>query len=78
MPGHQKPAAFILVNSIAGLLGVISTTHTLPSALPWWMLAAVTGGYIGAEIGSKYLNNAHIRKMLAVVLLIAGVKMVLA
>jgi uncharacterized protein len=71
-------AAFILVNSIAGLLGVISTTNTLPQALPWWMLAVIIGGYIGAEIGSKYLNNAKIRKLLAVVLLIAGVKMILA
>lgn len=70
-------AAFILVNSIAGFLGVMSTIDTLPSALPWWMLAAVIGGYIGAEIGSKHLNNINIRRVLAVVLLIAGVKMVL-
>lgn len=68
-------AAFILVNSIAGLLGVMSKVIVLPSALPYWVLAAVIGGYIGAEFGSKRLSNPTIRKVLAVVLLIAGAKM---
>lgn len=69
-------AAFILVNSIAGLLGVLSTkTAALPAALPYWALAAVVGGYLGAEFGSKRLSNPNIRKLLALVLLVAGAKM---
>jgi len=69
-------AAFILVNSIAGLLGVLSTkTLVLPSALPYWVVAAVIGGYLGAEFGSKRLSNPGIRKLLALVLLVAGIKM---
>jgi len=69
-------AAFILVNSIAGLLGVITSASTLPSALPYWAVAAVAGGYIGAEYGSKRLGNPAIQKLLAVVLVVAGVKMI--
>lgn len=49
----------------------------LPSSLPYWILAAVIGGYIGAEDGSKRLALPAIRKTLALVLVIAGVKMLL-
>lgn len=69
-------AAFILVNSIAGLLGVMTFAPALPSALPYWAVAAVVGGFIGAEYGSKRLGNPAIQKILAVVLAIAGAKMI--
>ncbi len=71
-------AAFILVNSVAGLLGVITSISSpaAPSALPYWAVAAVMGGYIGAEYGSKRLGNPAIQKLLAVVLVIAGAKMI--
>ncbi len=68
-------AAFILVNSIAGLLGVLSSAPTLSPALPLWILATVIAGFIGAEYGSKRLGNTALRKLLALVLVIAGVKM---
>lgn len=69
-------AAFILVNSVAGLLGVLTSTPTFPSALPYWAIAAIAGGFIGAEYGSKRLANPTIKKLLALVLVIAGVKMI--
>lgn len=68
-------AAFILVNSISGLIGVMTTSPHLPAALPYWAIAAVLGGYLGAEYGSKRLGNAALKKLLALVLLIAGIKM---
>ena len=70
-------AAFILVNSVAGLLGVMTTSHSLPAALPYWAIAAVLGGFVGAGIGSRRLGNPAIQRLLAVVLLVAGVKMIL-
>ncbi len=70
-------AAFILVNSIAGLLGAMQTPLTLPAALPWWAVAAVAGGFIGAEYGSRRFGNPVIKKLLALVLAIAGAKMIL-
>lgn len=69
-------AAFILVNSLAGLLGVMATAPALPAALPYWAIAAVVGGYIGAELGSRRMPNPRIRQALALVLLVAGAKMV--
>lgn len=71
-------AAFILANSIAGLAGVLSKGASLPSALPLWGVAAVIGGLIGAEYGSRRLGNAMIQKLLAAVLIIAGLKMVMS
>jgi uncharacterized protein len=68
-------AAFILVNSIAGLLGVFSTTQALPSAFPFWAIAAMVGGFIGAEYGSRKLGSPSIQRLLSLVLLVAGVKM---
>lgn len=71
-------AAFILANSLAGLAGVMSKGAVLPSALPLWGLAAVIGGLVGAEYGSRRLGNSMIQKLLAAVLVIAGLKMVLS
>lgn len=71
-------AAFILANSIAGLVGFLSKTPILPAGLVYWALAAIVGGLIGAEYGSKRLTNPTIRKLLAAVLVFAGSKMLLA
>jgi uncharacterized membrane protein YfcA len=71
-------AAFILVNSISGLIGVWLKEPMLPSALPYWVLAAVLGGLIGAEYGSRRLKNPSIRMLLALVLLLAGSKMIIS
>jgi uncharacterized membrane protein YfcA len=68
-------AAFILVNSIAGLFGLLSHHPVLPDALPLWALAAVIGGYIGARFGAARLGNVTIRRVLSAVLLVAGIKM---
>ena len=70
-------AAFILVNSIAGLLGFVSSkTPQLPEGLPVWALAAVIGAYIGTEYGSKRFGNQTIKRILSLVLLVAGIKMI--
>ena len=71
-------AAFILVNSTAGLLGFASSnTPQLPDGIAIWALAAVIGGYIGAEYGSKQFSSPTIKRLLAVALVIAGIKMIM-
>ena len=70
-------AAFILVNSISGLAGVLTQNYVLPEGLVFWALAAVAGGFIGAEYGSRRLANPTIRQLLALVLVVAGIKMIL-
>jgi hypothetical protein len=49
----------------------------LPSALPIWVSAAVVGGLIGTELGTRQIATGTFRVMLAVVLVIAGGKLVL-
>ncbi|HEY5074797.1 MAG TPA: sulfite exporter TauE/SafE family protein [Pyrinomonadaceae bacterium] len=68
-------AAFILVNSIAGLLGQYSAITYLPSDLVYWAPAALVGGWIGTELGTKLLPISGIRKWLSVVLVLAGLKL---
>lgn len=70
-------AAFILVNSIAGLAGQYSNVIQLPVSVSFWILAAVLGGIIGSSLGSKRFDSLTLRRVLAVVLLIAGVKLIL-
>lgn len=68
-------AVFVLVNSIAGLLGYWSASPAWPQALPDWAVVALAGGWIGAEIGSRRLSATTIRRMLGLILLLAGVRM---
>jgi len=75
-------AVFILVNSIAGLTANLS--HTLFTSLPTTpvlctlAVAAVVGGVIGANLGSNRSRSPlALRRLLALVLAIAGVKMML-
>jgi len=70
-------AAFILINSISGLLGLLSRQPALPDALPYWVAAVIAGGLIGATFGARRLGNKAMRRALAAVLVIAGAKMVL-
>jgi uncharacterized membrane protein YfcA len=75
-------AMFILVNSVSGIAGWMSDSkQTLPraewsAALPAWIGAVVVGGLIGSYLGSRKLGTQAIRRMLAVVLLIAGGKLI--
>ena len=68
-------AAFILVNSIAGLLGHISSVSNVSGDIAIWAAAAVLGGWIGTELGTRVLPVAGIRRWLSIVLVVAGVKL---
>ena len=69
-------ALFILMNSIAGLLGNISATQTFPRFGFSLLVAAGVGGAIGSHFGSRRLQPLVIKRLLAVVLIIAGLKLV--
>lgn len=71
-------ALFILVNSISGLLGNVSSTRQLPLfALPL-LAAAASGGAVGSYLGSRRFSHTFIKKLLAIVLAIAGFKLIFA
>ena len=66
---------FVLLNSIAGLGGVIMDSTKLPEQLPIYIIAAIIGGTIGSGLGARRLPGNGIRLLLALVLFIASVKM---
>lgn len=68
-------AAFILVNSLAGLAGNLANMRYLPQEVGLWAVAAGIGGFVGAELGSRYLAPRTLHFLLAIVLLVAGVKL---
>ena len=71
-------ALFILVNSVSGLLGNVSSTQRVPSFAIPLAAAAVIGGTIGSHLGSKRLPHTAIKRLLAVVLWIAGAKLIVS
>jgi uncharacterized membrane protein YfcA len=68
---------FILANSAAGLLGQLHTLEQIPDAVVPWGAAAILGGLIGSWLGARRLPSPAIRVALAVVLVVAGGKLVL-
>lgn len=70
-------AAFILVNSSAGLLGHLASVPRLPSYIILWAPCAIAGGFIGAEYGSK-VKSAILQRLLSVLLVVAGLKLLLS
>jgi hypothetical protein len=75
-------ALFILVNSLAGLLGWWSQQADLSAAVaPWsgaigfWAAAVVAGGWVGSRLGSRRLGGLALRRVLALVLLIASLEL---
>jgi uncharacterized membrane protein YfcA len=69
--------AFILVNSVAGLAGNLTSVQQVPPSVLVWAAAAATGGLFGARLGSRRLASTTLRRLLALVLAIAGTKLLL-
>jgi uncharacterized membrane protein YfcA len=71
-------APFILVNSLAGLAAIAVAKGTaLPGYVAILAPAVLVGGWLGAEYGSRRFANPVVRRVLAVVLALAGAKMIL-
>jgi hypothetical protein len=71
-------AVFILANSASGLAGQLSRVRAMPPAIAVWCIAAALGGVIGTELGSRRLPVPVLRRLLAAVLVVAGLKLLLA
>lgn len=68
-------AVFILVNSISGLLGNLASLQQLPETLPLFAGAALAGALVGTTLGIR-LASTMIVRALALVLIVAGAKMI--
>lgn len=70
-------AAFILVNSIAGLSGFILKSELPDFELIYVIIAGVAGGLLGSWLGSFRIKENFLRYTLALVLFMASIKLFL-
>ena len=70
-------AFFILVNSISGLCGKATSNAMDFGFLTPFILFALVGGFLGSYLGSKKFSSLMLKRLLAVVLMIAAFKLIL-
>lgn len=68
-------APFILLNSLAGLTGGLAAGGALPRVHASLVASAVVGGAIGAQLGAFQLPVRVLRLLIAMVLAVAGGKL---
>ena len=69
-------AVFIFCNSVAGLAGHFTAAREFPVFGIWLLAVVALGGWFGSRLGSRRYPPVLIRRLLAVVLLIAGAKLI--
>lgn len=70
-------AAFILVNSVSGLIGQVSHGIQLAPEIGYMLAAAVFGGFIGSYMGSFKITDRALRYALSIVLIFASFKLII-
>lgn len=68
-------AAFIWINSAAGLYGQLSRRAVDWPGLVWLVAAAFAGGLLGSTLGARHFRGVWLRRILGGVLLLATVKL---
>lgn len=68
-------AAFIFVNSVAGLGGMLTQGISFTGDMVLYIVVAFTGGLLGAYFGAKKFNQDVLKYVLATVLLMASYKL---
>jgi hypothetical protein len=66
---------FVLANSLAGLAGLDAAAQAWPAAMPLWLAAVALGALFGARLGTARLPVPMLKRVLAVVLVIAAAKL---
>ena len=69
-------AAFIFVNSAAGLAGNVSSLTALPPGLPVFVAAVALGAAAGTWLGVERLPRRKLEQALGLVLVVAGAKLI--
>ncbi|UAJ15175.1 sulfite exporter TauE/SafE family protein [Aquirufa lenticrescens] len=68
-------ALFIFVNSVAGLAGLKTWIPMDQSQMLYWLIASLVGGFLGARWGAGIASNTKVKWILALVLVIASLKL---
>ena len=69
-------ALFIFVNSLSGIAGLVMNDAQFDTVLYLWIVVAILGGIAGAYIGSRKLAPVQLKRILGIVLLFAGLKLI--
>lgn len=69
-------AAFVFTNSLAGLAGYASSNTLWPDHIVEYVIVAVAGAVIGSELAVRRLSKSRLKAILALVLVIAAIKMI--
>ena len=69
-------AAFIFVNSVAGLGGMLTQGISFTKDMVLYVIVAFIGGFFGAYLGAKRFNHNVLKYVLATVLLLASYKLI--
>jgi uncharacterized membrane protein YfcA len=70
-------AAFIFLNSAAGLAGNLASVRSLPGEMPYLLGAVAAGAVAGTALGVARLPRERLLQALGVVLVVAGLKLLL-
>jgi uncharacterized membrane protein YfcA len=68
---------FILCNSVVGLLGVLIAGQRLTSGTPLYAIGALAGAVLGWTVALRWMSERATRYVLAVILLLAGLRLLL-
>ena len=68
-------ALFIFVNSVSGLAGLKTWIPLDQSQMLYWLAASLVGGFLGARWGAGIASNTKVKWILALVLVIASLKL---
>jgi len=69
-------AAFVFTNSLAGLAGYMTVNTVWPEHIIDYVVVAVLGALIGSELAVRRLSLPRLKSILALVLVIAAIKMI--
>jgi uncharacterized membrane protein YfcA len=70
-------AMFILLNSVSGLTGLLSSGISLNPEIFTWIISGITGAVLGSYLGSFKFSFQKLQYILASVLLFAIVKLII-
>lgn len=70
--------AFVWINSLTALAGLLHSQQSLPALLPLWLGVVALGALLGTQFGLHWLPVRGLRRVLGVVLLVAAAKLLFA
>lgn len=70
-------ALFIVTNSVAGLAGNVAATRAMPPELPLLLICVLIGAWAGTWAGIRHFTPRILRAVLAMVMVVAGLKLLL-